>query len=922
MPTREQLKKALSLIQRRSDFEYFFENLKSSDWLPHLIAEKIFERPDGPISSDGNMIRFPFWPPSRYLIQIASSRPAEVMNVILSIPETENPRIHDDFLTAALNMPPEVSAKVASSAAKWLENPYQLLFYDKISNLIVHLKKGGFTKEALKLAEATYSMRNLEDKKHKEADGLSYKKAKPLLRGDWDFGESLKIVAPAFEGESLLDFINILCWKLVDVLQIEERAQTEKFIDYSHIWRGSIEDSNQNNDFGVKDTLIDSVRDLSERLIDQSPGLSTKLIELLRSFKFPLFSRIALHLARIIGDRSLTTGLLLDSKLFDAMDTWHEYSLLLESAFPTLDSDDQKKLLEKIFSYAPYSAKEVSLPADQVEREHRRLRYQYLYMISTFLTGDDSRKFNELKADFGEVEHPTFSNYSSSWVGPTSPIDTTQMEEMGLPKLIEFLTTWKSVEKFGPVPSEEGLARDFQQYVHSHYEEIIEHIEKFKTDEMRYSSSVIDGIGAAFSEGKSINWAKVFDFLAWAADQKEIAGTIQLSWQRQSCCRLIQKVLGSDKVNLRLDSSDKIWKVVQSSLSDFDPNQAREEQFKSSRSFYDGAINSTRGVAVEAAVRIAIWLVSKANSEKFELNKTIYPELMNQLALHADPTKENSRVVHSVYGRWTPTLEFYDPSWFADNAQRIFPDDASLNEYWESAWRAYILYCPPYDNLLPNLGKHYLRALEKIKSGENDKEERVEKRLLEHLTTFYLRKKLELDSELISKLYERSDVAIRSDIIEFIGRGLSNTKKEIDPMIVEQARNLWQHRVEACKLLKKPEDRLELSEFGWWMGTKHLTEEWMLDQVIATLELCHHITADFVVMGRLVGMTNKCPAKVAKILELLVQYQVSEHGHYIFLDKAKIILEKLLKSESSGVAKDVINKLGAYGFNQFGELLN
>jgi hypothetical protein len=888
------------------------------------VDEKIFLSPDEAIRK-GDMVRFPIWPPSKYLVRISHEKPAEVLKVILSVPPTENPRIHDDFVEAALKMPASISVKLVKKVAEWLSNPYQLLYYRKVSSLIVHLKNGGFADDSLKLSDAVLSMKK---KSQELTDGISYEKAKPLVGGDWEYGECIKEIAPIYSGEEKLKFIFLLNQKLKDVIYIEERTtQKLDFVDYSHIWRGSIEDSNQNNDFGVKDTLITWIRDLSEQLASEDAKFAEKLVSALLAQEEPIFSRIALHLGRSIQSPSLTRDLLFNERIFDAMDTWHEYSLLLQSGFPQLKEDDQKSLLQKINTYTPFSEEKSTLT--ETEERHLRLsRYHYLYMIKGSLDGNDLKIFDDLNAEFGEVENPTFSSYSSSWIGPTSPISYSDFEKMSSEEIATYLASWRPGNDFARGPSVEGLGREFQNYVKVNSKKVVNGIDRFRLAEARYVNSVIDGLGEAISQGDELDWKPVIEYLAWATFEAEskLKGNEDnfyfWRWTFVSVCRLIQKSFAKAKQSIDLSFKDIVWKIIKTSILFVDSKTSEENGDLEKINFYHLAINCSRGVAIETAVQFSEWHRDHLKNEKKEYAYADFPDFFDTLSIFSDPSKETSKAVHSVYGRWAPWLYTLDKKWFNSIIKNIFPTDPKLKDFWWAAWSAYITYCSPYDNMLPVLEDNYGHAITLIGEIKSDSAENSSERVVEHIILFYLRGIVELDSPLFKSMYQKIDVSLRGHIIEFIGRGLISEKSKLDNEMIDRAKALWSLRVEECKAMGTVDERRELEDFNWWMGTKYYSEEWLLDQAILALELCHNVKLDYTFMGRLVGLTDKFPAKVVKVIELLVDYVINDNGSYVFSDKATIILKKLLMTESSKAAVDVINKLGAFGFSQFLELLS
>ena len=103
--------KALELAKKRVvDYEFFFDHLKTPAWIEPLWQEDMFCYPPKAVR-EGNYIRFPPWPESRYLARMANQASALVLKVLLKVPETDNVRVHEDMTDAALAMPPELAAK-------------------------------------------------------------------------------------------------------------------------------------------------------------------------------------------------------------------------------------------------------------------------------------------------------------------------------------------------------------------------------------------------------------------------------------------------------------------------------------------------------------------------------------------------------------------------------------------------------------------------------------------------------------------------------------------------------------------------------------------------------------------------------------------------------------------------------------------
>lgn len=462
-PNKEHVRAILGKIQRTADYDFFFENIKSADWLEHLDELKQFDRPRSALKHE-NLLSFPFWPPALYLVKIASQKPEKVMKIILKVSNTDNPRVHEGFINAALNMQEEVAVQLHRKVKRWFgsSKSYIFIFPSQIVNYIIHIKNGGYIKEALQVTDALLGLKGYQ----KQLDGNGIiRRADPIAGNDWEYNEALKRIAPVFTKQEKFALIKLLCKKLHQAFILENSESEQEFKDYSFIWRGSIESSNQNNKYNVqiKDSIINWIRDLSEELLTEAPELIEQTITYLRLKSLPIFSRFALHLARISQQPALCSKLILDQQLFNSLDVWHEYAILLKDTYPLINVSEQKKFLNMIEAHVVHRNES----RDQVEfdeEKDKRSRYFYYYMISDYLVGVDKEIFEKLNIRFGVLENPMFHSYKTSWTGPTSPKLAVDLKFMQLGELKQYLEEWSP--DTGPFnPSIDGLGRELESVV-------------------------------------------------------------------------------------------------------------------------------------------------------------------------------------------------------------------------------------------------------------------------------------------------------------------------------------------------------------------------------------------------------------------------------------------------------------------------
>ena len=96
MVTPELIGKVKQSIKTAADAQYFFDNLKTAEWVTPLREAGFFRDPLGPVAQGDTMV-FPIWPQSRYLARIADQSPEAVL---AAIKNTLTTAIHEFMKTS------------------------------------------------------------------------------------------------------------------------------------------------------------------------------------------------------------------------------------------------------------------------------------------------------------------------------------------------------------------------------------------------------------------------------------------------------------------------------------------------------------------------------------------------------------------------------------------------------------------------------------------------------------------------------------------------------------------------------------------------------------------------------------------------------------------------------------------------------
>ena len=941
---------------------YFFDRLSSPHWAQALNDAGMFDNPPGGVwDEERKGVRFQAWPQSRYLARMASQLPKVVSDIAVAVTASrcDNPRVEHDLAEAALAVPTPLAAKWAIKEAEWIERQDQLYLSTltlKLGELISHLAKGGGQGIEAALALTGALLEILPDPRTREETaelGTLYFPEPRARCGTWEYeqvlGKNIPDVVKA-AGERALA---LLCDLLERAIDLSRREKDEKqAADYSYVWRPAL-DHRQSTADNLKSMLVSAVRDAAEDLARANPNAVPTLVQELDKRKWAVFRRLALNLLRKFPD---TVLVLIEDRLtscanYDDPHFKREYSLLLQERFSTLRQESQDKILEWIFrgpgrdraeTWFRFIQKE---PTDEdFRRFEDRWRWEKLAPIKDVLPHPWKEKYSQLEKQFGEPKDKEYVSFKThSWSGPTSPKSAEALRSMRVTEVVKFLEAWEWEGRLeGGSP--DGLSRELTAAVLADPCRFGTEAEAFiGLREPTYVRGIIGGLAQAAKQGNPFAWDPVLNLCLRVVQQpREIEGRKEGSfdidphwgWARSEVARLLSAGLKQGKAEMPIELRALAWKVLEPITNDPYPTPEDEEKYGGSN--MDPAtlsINSTRGEAMHTVVRYALWVrrhlekTGKAEQKTRDSFDHI-PEVRHILDLHLDPEKDPSLAVRAVYGQWFPWLVYLDSRWARDNARRIFPQDDESPAMLEAAWETYITFCDVYDEVFEIVKDEYSRAVDRV--GQRAENKRFladpDERLGQHLTMLYGRGKLSLDEAngLLRRFFAAADDKLRARTIEFVGRSLRNTA-ELRPDMIDRFKQLWAWRLDAMRTADNPQVHFsELSAFGWWFISGKFDDEWAMENLLESLRLVQKTEFEDRVVERLVALAEKMPGEAVECLTHLIEGDKEGWAIYAWREHARSILSMALRignGEVKQAATDVVNRLGARGYFEFGDLL-
>lgn len=871
---------------------------------------------------------------------MAAHKPDVVCEIILEMPATENITVLIELAEAALKMPPEFAAQLVEKAKAWADTPnLDLLLVDRFGKLIAHLTKGGHNRAALELAQVLLDVLPDPDTSRKteaESDDGAFKlrlPPKPKAKIDlWHYKDILGKYAPELVKAAKKEALVLLCSLLDRAIVYSQLPGENEAEDYSHIWRGAIENSAEDHGEDLKNILVDSVRDAAELLVKEELLFLPEVVQYLESLKWPVFRRIALHLLRRFPDQApeLVSTRLTDRSLFDDPNLRYEFGVLLREQFNSLTSEQQRLILDWLEEGPDLSRVGSDVSPEEKEQIKKGWQLRWLTWIKEDLPEEWKQRYENLVAELGEPKEPISV---TTWVGPQSPKSVAELKAMTVSEIVDFLKTWQP-QKGIFEPSPEGLGRELAGVVEEDPERFAVEATRFCGLDPTYVRHLLHGLEGALKGGRAFSWDPVLELCKWVTEQpREIPGRGLRSyslmdldphwgWARKEIASLFQIAFDKDRIPFAL--RERVWEILKPITDDPDPTPEDEARYgPPNMDWATFSINTTRGEAMHAVISYALW-VHQHLKEFPEGQRRIaqgfdeMPEVREILEKHLDPENDPSTTIRSVYGRWFPWLVLLDPKWASEKISAIFPMDESQKAFFDAAWETYVVFNRAYDNIFDLLREQYAFVVDRVGCLHDDQKQYFNpaRGFAEHLMTFYWRGKIALDDPLLASFWGKAVPSLRHHALAFVGGSFYRTEGVVAPEILERLKALWHSRLGAAKA--DPGERgSEMGAFGWWFISEKFDEEWAINQLLEALRIQKETEPDDRVVERLSILSARMPLECILCLRALVEGDKDGWKIYFWREWMRATLTTTLQSGNEKVIKEaqnLISYLGSRGY--------
>ena len=420
-PTDEMIDKALSSVKKATDRLYFFSRLNNPLWVGPLRERGYFENPPGKIQLPDGYVQYPHWPEFSYLVTVAGEATDQIIDIVLALPKTDNPRVYDDILEIALSLEGRESAKLLPKIVEYTELDNQFLV-QRYPEILQHWTNQGHINEALELVKRLIPFREdprlrAKQRRRREDPSDLYTVLEPAPRFDvWEYQQIIeKGVHPLAEKEPYQVAL-ILINATADMVRMEfypEDLVKVRDIDYSEIWCRRLDTSDRDY-HDAKEILVHTLTYACEQVYDKASESIEALDQVLRKQRWNIFKRLRQYLyAQNPKDLTLPwiRQLLIGHEDYSKEEHNYEFQLMIRKAcehfsLRLLSDTERKAIFDAILggpSKEDYREWMGDRYSDEAFQQHQRyFHHMQLRPFKALLSGKYQDYFNELENDARE----------------------------------------------------------------------------------------------------------------------------------------------------------------------------------------------------------------------------------------------------------------------------------------------------------------------------------------------------------------------------------------------------------------------------------------------------------------------------------------------------------------------------------------
>jgi len=963
-PEKKDIGSLLELIKRRgANYAYFFNTVDNPMWISPLAAHGFFKKPPNVEAVEDGRIVAPLWWPIFFLQRVSEQSPEQVVEIILGLEQTDNPRILREIFSIASDLKnTELSLRLKPLIMRFLKSPYRWGEEDLIVKV---LKKWGSYQgpsrdAAHKIIRYVIAFQRdpKEDEKHsrrKENPEAWNTLLEPSPRFDqWEYQQILeKGVRHVAEHEPyqvaciLIDAVASMICLGVHPEDLEKESDQ----DCSEIWCRRLDEPDCDYQ-DVKETLVQTLTYACEQVYDKAPEFIDALDQALRKHRWKVFKRLRQHLYTSHPDDQTLPWIreeILDHIDYSKWEHHYEFQLMIRKASEhfgprLLSEDEQKRILLAILS-GPSKEDFRKWTGERYSEEAFRQRQRYFHRMqlnpfTALLSGDVRGYFDELKSEF-PAEAVTDDNYSpyggvtGGMVSYRSPKSAEDLERLTDAELLNYLNDWneehQDKDNWLVEINISALAGVFQSFFK---EKIVPDGERLffwlaNRDRIArpvYVAAILKAMTELVKEKNSDNLDQWIEFCAWVLshpDTPRVEGQPEPrdessehpDWgsSRRAVVDFIDTCVNKD-TDAPIAARDGLADLLRQACCQFDwrLNQERPVLINHDDPITE-AINNTRSRALESLVAFGFWV-------RRHLPEDQLAEVTDILGkrIPVDAKIPLTRPEHALLGKHFENLCSLNRDWAAQQREILFSH--ANKAVWRDAFGSYVRFNRPDKLTFELLRGEFEYAIENLNvlATENGDGNELIDRLSQHLFIYYLWEVYPLkgNESLLERFYEktRDDRKRWGQLFNHVGRSLRNSGRELDKTLTHRIISFFDWRFETA-------ESPELQEFTFWLEAECLEPDWRLQSFSKIIDLGLGKDVNLYLEVRTLNkLLQNHLALVVECFAKLTYAMVQGTQMYISTNEAKPILKAGLTAEDPQIranaerARENLLRLGHFDY--------
>lgn len=945
-PTYEMVEKVLASVKIETDRQYFFSRLRNPLWIEPLRERGYFNHPPGMKHLPDGYVQYPHWPEMTYLVCIADDVPDQVIQVVQSLPKSDNPRVYENILDIALKINSADSAKLLRKIIEYLELNHQL-HTRRFPALLQHWTNLGLFHEAFEIAKKLIMFQEDPRKRDKE----QIRKKTPNAPGSlldpaprFHQGEYRQIlengVRPLAERKPL-QVAYMLIGAVAGMLQMGTHLddfEKGKDEDFSEIWCRRLDKPNRDHE-EVKVLLVQAMTYACEQVYDNAPKSIVALDKALRTQRWKIFKRLRQHLYALHpNDQTLPwiRELILGYNHYSNGKYSYELQLMIRNASerigPRLLTEGERSDIFAAILRGPSKNDFQEWMGESYSEEAFQQRQLHFHRVqlrpfAALLTGEIRQYFEELDSIEGAkvITDDSYAPYGEMVVGSVSyrsPKSIEELESFTNEELLTYLNDWDEENREHQEKNSwlvetnfSALAGVFQTFFK----------ENISRDEARliywltnrdnigrpiYVAAMLKAMLEFIKEKNFDNLDRWLEFSTWVLshqDSLRVDGQPEPQdesrdhpdWgsSRRAVVDFIDACVNED-TEAPISARDGLATLLRQACNQFDWRLDQDRPVLLNRDdLITEAINNTRSRALESLINFGFWVRRQLPEDPVIEVTTI---LADRIAEDAKcPLRRPERALLGLhFGR----LYFLSNDWSVQQKQAIFPQEQW--DVWRDAFGNFILYNSPFMATYEVLRSDFefaLEHLDRLASAKDEGKEVVD-RLGQHLFTYYLWGVFPLTGadSLLERYYNKTDDDRQrwAQLFDHVGRSLNNIGKRLDKVLTDRAIAYFDWRLEAA-------ESQELQEFTFWLEAECLDPEWRLrsfSKVISAVK--ENDEGHYMEVKSLFDLLQDHLALVVECFAKITDFMDSDKHIFMPVEEVKPILQAGLSAEDAEVREN------------------